>query len=337
MMRNRKISLVPNNAQTHSNAHVDGINPLRAKKAVRDFLSEPLVKPADLVQSLLAFDKPHDHPFLPSISLDNAAELAKELVRLGIRGVKLFTEYPNRDAVASGVCNPDNLMLRMIKTIKDAAPELCVIPETCVCTCTDTGMCVLVDSHGKVDLERTQTTLAQAAILQADAGADIVGPSGMIDGAVSMIREELNAAGHYNVPIMPHVILNTNLYELYRHAMGLQARVGKLRPFHIDPTQRRQPVMQAEQFIHDGADMILLEPSMFTVDVLVDLRQNLSCPIGTFNVSGEYKMLLSSGVPGIVDPNIIFNEFFTGLKRAGADFIVTYAAKDTAKWLHSQH
>jgi porphobilinogen synthase len=236
--------------------------------------------------------------------------------------------------LASPVTNPDNLMLRAIRAFKDAAPELCVIPETCVCTANQTGMCVLSDEHNRVLVEKTHEVLSRQALLQVEAGADIVGPSGMVDGAVSAIRHTLKENGYGNVPIMPHIILNTSLYELYRQAMGLQARVGKLRPFHIDPSQSRQPLKQATEFLDEGADMILLEPAMFTVDVLMRLRSSLDCPIGAFSVSGEYKMLLGASVPGIVDSTGIFMEFFTGLKRAGADFVVTYAARYTARFLN---
>jgi porphobilinogen synthase len=335
MARSNKISLV-SSSRTDAPSVIDGINPLRARKAVRDFLAEPLVKPADLVQSLLVFDSPKNHPFLPTICISEIRKQAREMVKLGVRGVKLFTEYSNRDQLASPVTNPDNLMLRAIRAFKDAAPELCVIPETCVCTANNTGMCILSDDRNCVLVEKTHEVLARQALLQVEAGADIIGPSGMVDGAVSAIRKTLQQHGHGNVPIMPHVIINTSLYELYRQAMGLQARVGKLRPFHIDPTQTRQPVKQAEEFCNEGADMILLEPSMFTVDVLMRLRSSLDCPIGTFSVSGEYKMLLGASVPGLVDGTAIFMEFFTGLKRAGADFIVTYAACDTARWLNEQ-
>lgn len=268
---------------------------------------------------------------MPTLTVEELPEAAQALVSLGVKSVKLFAGSKLRDVHASQGASPTGLMARSVGAAKCAAPNVLVMTETCVCSHNDSGECWLADEQGHMDLNRTVETLAAQAVMQADAGADIVGPAAMIPGSVRAVRDALDTAGHKSVAIMPHLIFESSLYEGYRQAMGAVPRSGA-RLFQIAPGRPEQAVHLAQEMVEEGADMILTEPALHTVDTLVHLKDKIPVPLVPFSVSGEYLRLTDLGDDGLRDVTGLI-EAYTVLKRAGAARIVTYGALEIARVL----
>jgi porphobilinogen synthase len=272
---------------------------------------------------------------LPAVALADVPREAQEICQLGIRAVKLFAGSLRKDLRATEATRPDGLMARAIEEIKALAPGLRVITEACLCPYTEAGHCALLKADGRVDLAETYAVLREAAVLQAQAGADVVGPAGMVDGSVEEVRSALDSAGFGDVAVMPHLTFDSLLYGPYRHAMRAQPRNGDRRAFQIDPSQPHQAIDQARRFVAEGADAILLEPALPFVDVLVALRSAVRCPIGAFSASGEHRILTNGAGDGFPSEEDVILEFLASLKRAGADLAFSYAAKRLASRLSS--
>jgi porphobilinogen synthase len=317
---------------------LSGLNPLRGRAPMRQLLERQPVEVADLVMPLLvrSNDDGDASVRLPSVTLGDLSEEVRQLADVGIRAVKLFASGERKDLRGSEAVDPDTLMIRAIKACKVAAPSLCVMTETCLCPYTVEGSCVSTAEDGSLDLDGTLELLADAAVLQADAGADSVGPAPMMDGSVRAVRAALDANGWHNVSIMPHVIFSSCLYGGYRQTMRTAPRRMNRQAFQVHPSRPEQAIDLARRFRSEGADMLLLEPAMFGLDILVRLRAILDCPLVPFSVSGEYAMLTGSLPSGVPDALDVLLEFLTSLKRAGADLVITYAAKDIARALKEQ-
>jgi porphobilinogen synthase len=312
-----------------------GLNPLRGRAAVRRFLHRPLLQPIDLVMPLLVTENGADEGAarLPTCTLDEVGDEVRELSGLGLGGVKLFAAAERKDAAATEATSDTNLMNRAIRAAKQAEPGLCVLVETCICAYSADGHCMLLGRDGTVDRDRTSAVLAEMAVLQAAAGADVIGPAGMVDGAVGAVRAALDEAGCSSVSVMPHLIVDSCLYRMYRRTMNADPAGGHRRAFHIDPSQPEQVLQQAQRFIDEGSDMLLLEPALPLLDVLSALRPRLACPITAFSVSGEYLLLRGASRTGIGNNVEVMIEFLGAIKRAGADAVLTYAAKEVARAL----
>lgn len=305
------------------------MDPVRAREPVRDLLHRRMLDPSDLVMPLLVRDPGSDdngEGVLPTVGLDGISEEVKELYELGIKGVDIFAPATRKDAQASESLSDDSLMIRAIEAVKESVPKMSVSVETCLCSYTETGNCYLMNEDGTVDVSGTRSTTAESAILQAKAGADILGPSGMVLGNVRAVRASLDDTGFGDVAIMPHLIFDSSLFGEYRSTMKAHPREGHRRSLQIHPSYPEQAVERAEMFLDEGASMILLEPALSLTDVLGLLRSRLRCPILAFSVSGEYKLLKSQG-PAVAE------EVLSSYRRAGADLIVTYMAKETAQRL----
>jgi porphobilinogen synthase len=220
-------------------------------------------------------------------------------------------------------------MTQAITEIKAAAPAMTVMTENCLCSYTPTGECYLPGPSGRADVPATIAALAEQAVAQADAGADIVGPAAMIPGAVRAARAALDETGHAATGIMPHLILDSRLYDLYRAAMGAAPASGDVRAFQGNPARPREAVATGLAFVAEGAGTLLLEPALLTTDILIALKAACSVPLAPFSVSGEYARFAP---PGGRDWRLL-TEVFTMLKRAGAAQIITYAAADLARTL----
>ncbi|MER6314654.1 hypothetical protein ABT237_12905 [Streptomyces sp. NPDC001581] len=300
--------------------------------AVRSFLGGPNLAPADLAMVLLVREDDDDKPRpMPTVTVREIGGMVKALESLGVGSVKIFAGSRVRDSRASQGASPTSLMARAIKAAKRAAPKVLVMTETCVCSHNDSGECWLADKGGRIDVEETIEALGLQAIMQAEAGADIVGPASMIPDSVRWIRQELDGAGHQGVGIMPHLIFESSLYEGYRTSMGAVPRSGS-RAFQINPAHPDQAVHVAQQMVEEGADMILTEPALHTVDTLVQLKDKVAVPIVPFSVSGEYLRLTDRRDDGERDVKGLI-ESYTVLKRAGAARIITYGALDIARAL----
>jgi porphobilinogen synthase len=278
---------------------------------------------SDLVMVFLVRDhRDHRPSSLPTLGVKDIRHAAHGLARCGINAVKIFASDPQRDARASGGTRSDSLMIQAIEEVKVAEPGLVVIPETCLCSYTDTSDCHLTGPAGVPDLPATIEALTAQALVQAAAGADTVGPVAMIGGAVRSIRGALDTSGYSRVGIMPHLIFASGLYSGYRSAMDAASPSG-IREFQVRPGHPQQAVQAGLDFLSEGANALLLEPALFCADVLADLRRATTAPILPFSVSGEYTMLNQ--------PLLI--ELFTMLKRTGCDQIITYAADTIAETL----
>ncbi|MFF0381405.1 hypothetical protein [Streptomyces sp. NPDC004286] len=302
------------------------------RSTVRNFLGGPGLTPADLAMVFLMREDDDTRPRpLPTLTVREVPAAARALVSLGVNSVKIFAGSRTRDAHATQGMSPIGLMARSVSAAKKTAPGVLVMTETCVCSHNDSGECWLADERGDVDLPTTIKVLAAQAVMQADAGADIVGPAAMIPGSVRAVRQALDAAGHKGVGIMPHLIFESSLYEGYRASMGAVPRSGT-RVFQIAPGHSEQAVHVAREMVDEGADMILTEPALHTVDTLVHLKDKVPVPLVPFSVSGEYLRLTDRRDDGGRDVRGLL-EAYTVLKRAGAGRVITYGALELAREL----
>ncbi|MCN9244508.1 hypothetical protein NGF19_27625 [Streptomyces sp. RY43-2] len=304
------------------------------RSAVRSFLDGPGLTPTDLAMVFLMREDDDTKPRpMPTLTMREVPGAVQALAALGVKSVKIFAGSRVRDARASQGLSPTGLMARAIGAAKKAAPDVLVMTETCVCSHNDSGECWLADERGEMDLEETTEVLAAQAVMQADVGADIVGPAAMMPGSVRAVREALDAAGHKAVGIMPHLIFESSLYEGYRASMGATPRSGA-RVFQINPGRPEQAVHVAREMVDEGADMILTEPALHTVDTLVHLKDKIPVPLVPFSVSGEYLRLTDRRDDGGRDVKGLI-EAYTVLKRAGATRVITYAALEIARELRA--
>ena len=264
---------------------------------------------------------------MPTVGLREIGAAVGELADLGIEAVKVFASGDARDRTGSRGKAPDSLMARAISEVKAAHPPMIVMTETCLCSYTVSGECHVIDRTGRPDRLATIDAIAEQAVAQAAAGADVVGPAAMISGSVSRVRQALDDTSHPDVQIMPHVIFDSRLYDSYRQTMDATPASGERRVFQIDPARLETAERASLGFVDEGADMLLLEPALFSVDMLLALKQACRVPIALFSVSGEYLRLRAEG-----DVRLLV-ELFTMLKRSGADQIITYAATDIARSL----
>lgn len=251
---------------------------LHGRAAVRSFLEGPSLTAADLSMVLLVRED-GDRP-MPTVTVAEIPQTVRDLAARGIRSVKVFANSLHRDAEASGAVASDSLMVRAIHAAKDAEPGIAVMTENCLCGHTDTGECHLT-SAGRIDLDRTAAMIAAQAVIQAEAGADIVGPAAMIRGTTASVRRTLDEHGHRDVATMPHLIFDSALYEGYRATMRATPVSGAHRPFQISPRRPETAVDTGLAFVGEGADMLLLEPGMLSVDVLATLRSPRSQASGS--------------------------------------------------------
>ncbi|MEV7090837.1 hypothetical protein AB0O07_34105 [Streptomyces sp. NPDC093085] len=301
------------------------------RPAVRHFLAGPALVPEDLTMVLLVHEDNDQEPRpMPTVALRDIPKAVRQASDSGIRSVKLFAGSRMRDDRAAQSMSPHSLMARSVEAVKNEAPEVAVITETCVCSHTTTGECYLTDHHG-VDIAATGEVLATQAVTQAGAGADIVGPAAMIPGTIRAVRTALDESGHRDVSIMPHLIFDSALYEGYRTTMSAAPASGA-RAFQIAPRRTDEAVRTGLAMVSEGADMILLEPALFTVDTLMRLREECPVPLMPFSVSGEYAALAPANADGTRDVRPLV-EAFTMLRRAGADRVISYGAVEIARRL----
>lgn len=309
----------------------DAADRLHGRAAVRSFLEGPELTAADLSMVLLVREagEDADRP-MPTVTVAEIPQAVRDLTACGVRSVKVFANSLKRDEQATGAIAPDSLMVRAIHAVKDTEPSIAVMTENCLCGHTDTGECHLTVG-GRIDLGATAELIAAQAIIQAGAGADIVGPAAMTRGTTAAVRQALDEAGHRDVATMPHLIFDSALYEDYRATMRAVPASGARRPFQISPRSPETAVDTGLAFLGEGADMLLLEPGMLSVDILTALKRRTTAPLMPFSVSGEYtRLALLDPFTGQRDFRPLL-EVFTMLKRAGAERIITYAALDLAR------
>ena len=318
---------------------------LRHNPALRRMIAETTLEPRRLVLPLFVRSgKGIREPIasLPGhcrLSPDMAAEEARQAVRLGLGGVILFGIPEHKDAIGSDAMSDGGIVQQALKAIKDAAPELLAITDVCCCEYTDHGHCgVVVERQGRrdVDNDATLDLLGRQAVSHAAAGADMVAPSGMMDGMVGAMRRALDTAGRNDLPIMSYAVKYASaFYGPFREAAQSAPSEGDRRGYQMDPaTAASQAIREATLDVAEGADLIMVKPALAYLDIIHQVRDSLpGVPLAAYNVSGEYSMVQAAAAQGWIDAQQVALEMLTAIHRAGADIILTYWAKDVAKWL----
>jgi len=266
-------------------------------------------------------------------SLDLLPAEAEEIAGLGIPGVILFGIPAVKDAVGSENFDEHGIVQEAIQTIKKAVPELVVITDVCMCQYTDHGHCGVVED-GRVLNDETLEVLARVAVSHAAAGADVVAPSAMMDGQVAAIRSALDATGFTQVAILSYSAKHASaFYGPFREAAESAPQFGDRQGYQMDPTNAREALREVALDIEEGADIVMVKPALAYLDIIRQVRDAFDHPLAAFSVSGEYAMVKAAAQRGWIDERRVTLELLTAIKRAGADFILTYFAKDAARWL----
>ena len=270
------------------------------------------------------------------ISLDLLAEEVGEIANLGIPGVLLFGLPAEKDSTGTGAYDPEGIIQEAIKVIKKAAPDLLVVTDVCLCEYTDHGHCGVI-ANGTVDNDQTLELLARSALSHVEAGADLVAPSAMMDGQVRAIRSTLDDAGQATVPIMGYAAKYASaFYGPFRVAADSTPQFGDRRSYQMDPANSRMAMREIETDIAEGADIVMVKPALAYLDVIRQARDKFDYPLAAYNVSGEFSLVKAAAQQGWVDERPITIELLTAIRRAGADIIISYHAKEVARWLQGQ-
>jgi porphobilinogen synthase len=275
-------------------------------------------------------------PGIYQLSLDQLAKEMDEVVALGIKAVLLFGIPSEKDECGSGAYHDHGIVQEATRFIKANYPDILVVADTCLCEYTSHGHCGLVEA-GVVLNDPSLELLVQTAVSQAKAGADIIAPSNMMDGFVAAIRAGLDEAGFENIPIMSYAVKYASaFYGPFREAAESAPQFGDRKAYQMDPANRLEALREAESDVIEGADFLIVKPGLPYLDIVRDVKNNFNLPVVTYNVSGEYSMVKAAAQNGWIDEKAVVMEMLTGMKRAGSDLIITYFAKDAAKWLKEQ-
>jgi porphobilinogen synthase len=274
-------------------------------------------------------------PGVFQLSINHAVAEARRVHDLGIPGVLLFGLPETKDEVGSGAYDPEGIVQLATRAIKDAVPELLVVTDVCLCEYTSHGHCgVVAKETGEVLNDVSLELLARTAASQAEAGADVVAPSDMMDGRVAAIRAELDNEGFENTPIMAYAAKYASaFYGPFRDAADSAPQFGDRRSYQMDPANAREALVETGLDVEEGADIVMVKPALPYLDVLRRVRETTDLPLAAYNVSGEYSMVKAAAQNGWLDEERAVLEALTGIKRAGADIIITYHAPDAVRWL----
>ena len=311
---------------------------LRKTGVLRELVRETTLTPADLVYPMfvqLGERTPVEAmPGIERMSISNAVEEAGEAHALGIPAVLLFGVPAVKDEQGSGAYDDEGVVQLAVRAIKDAHPDLLVITDVCLCAYTSHGHCGVVLEDGTVDNDLSLELLAKTAISHAHAGADAVAPSDMMDGRVGALRAQLDAEGHKELPIVAYSAkFASAFYGPFREAADSAPAMGDRRGYQMDPANAREAVREARLDEDEGADVVMVKPALPYLDVIRRIRESTELPLAAYNVSGEYAMVKAAAGQGLLDERAAVLEALTGIRRAGADIVITYHAKDVARWL----
>lgn len=314
---------------------------IRSNSTFRRMTAETIISVNDLVYpmfSIFGSQVRKEIPSMPGIfqqSIEHVVEEAREIHALGIPAVLLFGLPPSKNAVGSDAYADNGIIQQTVRALKQELPDLAVITDVCLCEYTDHGHCGVI-VNGDVDNDATLELLAKEAVSHAEAGADMVAPSDMMDGRVSVIRKALDQNGFSNIPVMSYAVkYASGFYGPFREAADSAPQFGDRRSYQMDPANRLEALREASEDIGEGADIIMVKPGLPYLDILRDLRNNCNMPLAVYNVSGEYSMIKAAAKHGWIDEQRVVMETMTSFKRAGADIIISYHAKEVARWLHS--
>ena len=309
---------------------------LRRTQALRDLVREETVTPRDLILPIFVeegLDEPLPIAAMPGVMRIPERRLAREveaIARDGVRSLVLFGISHNKDEVGRDTLRPDGLVARMTRAAKNAAPELVVIPDLCFCEYTDHGHCGIVE-RGSVVNDATAENLGRQAVVAVEAGADMVAPSAMMDGQVAAIRRALDAAGHPEAPIMAYSSkFASAFYGPFRAAAGCELQ-GDRKTYQMDPLNGREALRESLLDEAEGADVLMVKPGLPYLDVLARLRERTLLPLAAYQVSGEYAMIKFAAAAGAIEEGRVVRETLGAFKRAGADLILSYFARDVVR------
>lgn len=312
---------------------------LRRSERLRAMVRETSVDPADLIAPLFVTYQEGRHPVeaMPGVEQMSVRETADEAARLeslGVGAVLLFGIPESKDAVGSGAYASDGVVQQAVGAIKERTDDLIVITDVCLCEYTDHGHCGLLTAEGEVDNDPTLELLARSAVSHAEAGADLVAPSDMMDGRVAAIREALDGSGHSQTPIMSYAVKYASaFYGPFREAAGSAPQFGDRKGYQMDPANADEGLREAWMDIEEGADIIMVKPALPYLDVIHRVKRETHYPVAAYHVSGEYSMLKAAGERGWIDEERVLLETMVSIKRAGADLIITYYAGQLAVML----
>jgi porphobilinogen synthase len=315
---------------------------LRNTAALRKMVRETTLTAHDLIAALFLCDGKKirreitSMPGVYQMSLDVAVEEARAIHAAGVPAVILFGVPPKnrKDAAGAEAWSDAGLVQQALKRIKEAVPELLLIADTCFCEYTDHGHCGVLHQTQTVDNDATLSNLARVAVSQARAGADIIAPSGMMDGMVRAIREGLDTNGFTHVSIMSYSVKYASaFYGPFRDAAESAPAFGDRKQYQMDYHNAREGLREAALDLEEGADILMVKPALAYMDIIRSVRDNFNAPVCAYNVSGEYSMVKAAAKLGWIDEKRVALEVLGGIKRAGADMIITYWAKDAARWL----
>jgi porphobilinogen synthase len=319
---------------------IDRPRRLRRTPALRRLVAETRLHPARLVLPVFVregLDEPAPIASLPGVVQHSRASLraaAREAVELGLGGVMLFGVPATRDAVGSGATDPDGILNVGVRDIRDeVGDDLVVMADLCLDEFTDHGHCGVLTATGEVDNDATLERYAEMAIALADAGADVVGPSGMMDGQVAVVRAALDSVGAEHVTVLAYAAKYASaFYGPFREAVDSQLR-GDRKTYQQDPANRRESIREVRLDIEQGADIVMVKPASHFLDVLRETADTVDVPVAAYQVSGEYAMLEAAAARGWIDRDRAVVESITSIHRAGADIVLTYWAAEVARWI----
>ncbi|CAH0130976.1 MULTISPECIES: porphobilinogen synthase [Priestia] len=295
--------------------------------------AEDFIYPIFIVEGEQKRNAVKSMPGVDQISLDYLNDEIQELVDLGIKSAMVFGVPAEKDAVGSQAYHDHGIVQKGIRQIKENFPDFVVIADTCLCQYTDHGHCGVIED-GKILNDPSLDLLARTAVSQAKAGADIIAPSNMMDGFVAAIRHGLDEAGFEDVPVMSYAVKYASaFYGPFRDAAHSSPQFGDRKTYQMDPANRLEALREAESDVEEGADFLIVKPALSYLDIMRDVKNTFNLPVVAYNVSGEYSMIKAAAQNGWVNEKEIVLEKLISMKRAGADLIVTYHAKDAARWL----
>ncbi|WP_204190506.1 porphobilinogen synthase [Mammaliicoccus sciuri] len=314
---------------------------LRSSQVMRNMVKETYVHKSDLIYPIFVIEEDNikneisSMPGIYQLSLNLLEQELKEAYDLGIRGVMFFGIPNEKDACGTGAFIDDGIIQKATRLSKSKFPDMLVVTDTCLCEYTDHGHCGVINEETKdVDNDQSLELLVKTAVSQAKAGADIIAPSNMMDGFVAEIREGLDQAGFINIPIMSYGIkYASSFYGPFREAAEGAPSFGDRKTYQMDPSNRLEAFRELESDIKEGCDMMIVKPALSYLDIIRDVRNRSDLPIVVYNVSGEYSMTKAAALNGWIDEEKIVMEQMTSMKRAGADMIITYFAKDICKYI----
>jgi porphobilinogen synthase len=313
---------------------------MRRTSALRGMVRETELSAGHLVYPLFVThgsDRREPIPSMPGIerlTISHLEDEARQIAALGIPAVLLFGIPADKDPAASGAYDAEGIVQLAVRALKQAEPDLTVITDVCLCEYTSHGHCGVVRDDGEVDNDVTLELLAKTANSHADAGADAVAPSDMMDGRVGAIRAQLDNEGHSSVPIVAYSAkFASAFYGPFREAADSTPAFGDRRGYQLDPANAREAVREAKIDVAEGADVVMVKPALPYLDVIRRVREEVEVPVAAYHVSGEYAALKAAAERGWLDERAAVLESLTAIRRAGADVIVTYHAKEVAEWL----